>query len=475
MERTGDTEDDVTKLRIESFAGYALRFLYDDTNAIGVDVDEAALFTVIRAGIFDGYYKHREAEKTAAQADALRSTVRPSKYYEAASVAIALVQTYGAIVVSDVQPQLTDRATTLGAKTYYSWWAYHLALLIADIPQTDDGDPVGRPGRQIMSVLDAVPGSTPDHLEHQILPSLLNHLAAHRPATTPTAPSGGTTPADDTPAHPYSTADHATVTKPGTHIDNAGTPAAFPPTGTLTLTDRMMPPLRTALLAALAVLAVVACVWAGRQSVPSTQPTAETSPATITITAPPPVAPVETDDPATTDTYSPAVLSEISLQVLAFPERTKPDPTVQAVPDHPAQRPAVVAMGRSLTVQIRLTRTATAAHDPDEQFFLQFWSSAFLSVGDTYKTLPHQARAQVPGGLPAKSSTLINDADLDDTTPLLFEIEVAAAPLDGPPEESYNCGFNTTQAVHVLLSSAGHPLPRVVTTLPISVLRTDHC
>ncbi|MBS0338412.1 MAG: hypothetical protein JSS40_16740 [Proteobacteria bacterium] len=494
MEHTGGTADDVAgevsddvagevsaDELAESYARYARNFLHDDANAIGIHIDDENLPQVIKDALFDGFLKHRDAEELAAMVDSPQAAVSPVTQYMAISVAIAFVQKYGDIVVSGLQPQLPDAARKVGATTYRSWWAYHLAIHIAEVPDPKAGRPVGEPGRQMMKVLDAVLNSSSDHLENQIFPTLLSHLQSHLPSVSGKeelvgAGASGPTAAEST--RPTDGSDRSSGANP------EGKPSAEPVTepasslasGSITpggLLERIRNPPRPIFLAATGLVILLVAGWLlsqpGDQS--KSTPTAET-PATVTVTAP--VAPLGTPAPAPAETYSAPILSEVSLQVLAYPEGTAPDTAVQAVPRHPAQKSAVVAMGRSLTVQIRLTRANTATEDPAEQFFLGFWPSALLSVGDTYKTLPRQAPEKVPG-LQATPPTLINSSELDETIPLVFEIEVAAAPLDGPPEESYNCGFNTTQAVNVLLSSANHPLPRVVTTLPLAVLRTERC
>ena len=327
-----------------------------------------------------------------------------------------------------------------GADQYVQWWAFTLALYWADdIPDTERQPPREREQRRaverrFMRCLATLPQSHPEQ----------------RSATIKTL------------------GDHLQQLATGEfNADPKAEPPSDPPASAVGRWWSSVKVLRTAtivLLIALLVASLLSTMLFSHRNKPAAVGT-------------PPPAP---------DTFNAAVLEDASLQLFGYRENTSLDPAIQAVPNQAAQRSVVVDVGQTFIVEIHLTRREKPFMDPTEKFFLGFWSSALV------KPLPDKSTMIKPDGqeqdlkpfLSSKPDTVITD--LDTQAPTVYKIPVVAIPQmenrraeeilnrATSPSEEYNCGLNAGQVINVLFASSGHTLP-VVTTLPVSVRRTEGC
>lgn len=421
------------------------------TNVSWIDIEDGPLREAMGAAAGDARADIENAGRAANDAAQFAQVVedygnKPGKVAVSSKRHIYAVHTAAALVVNADRiltgrtPSLTDGQRMRGADQYVQWWAFTLALYWADdIPDTERQPPREREQRRaverrFMRCLATLPQSHPEQ----------------RSATIKTL------------------GDHLQQLATGEfNADPKAEPPSDPPASAVGRWWSSVKVLRTAtivLLIALLVASLLSTMLFSHRNKPAAVGT-------------PPPAP---------DTFNAAVLEDASLQLFGYRENTSLDPAIQAVPNQAAQRSVVVDVGQTFIVEIHLTRREKPFMDPTEKFFLGFWSSALV------KPLPDKSTMIKPDGqeqdlkpfLSSKPDTVITD--LDTQAPTVYKIPVVAIPQmenrraeeilnrATSPSEEYNCGLNAGQVINVLFASSGHTLP-VVTTLPVSVRRTEGC
>jgi hypothetical protein len=327
--------------------------------------------------------------------------------------------------------------------------AVHIADRGADVMAVPDRPEIVTP---FLSTLDKLLTYDGDHTQDQVAPVLVDCLVQRRVRQDSSS--------DRPPT--YSTDPRPRPTPPDDRDQRWSTAAA----------GRAIAVAAVALLVGVLVGALGTRPWRHDDQV--TTSSATVTPTTITTTltaAPSPPGPEAALSGAPT-------LDHVSIQLLAHPKGSQIDPAVIAVPEHSTHARATMAMGGVLDVEIQLALRTGVTPDPDEHFYIGLWPSGLMTLQPNTTTV---SQPNVP-------STRINDLKPTPTTavtdldphgaPTKYTLNVAAVPqpavTGASPGSGYFCGYNT-QAVNAILVSSKHSATQILTTLPVSVLRTTDC
>lgn len=439
---------------------------------INADQLRAIIMRATRKALVD---HEAAAELSGLDLDATPTAPAPYLYYVAVHAACGLIRD-ARLVFPETRPTMTPTLDRLGASSYIQGCAFMLALHIADRIADDIEPPPLQEHRDItarfLSTLDTLVSSNSDHTHDQIRPVLVECLVQRAiPRQAEPTSSEASSPAPIAPLTTPAVLPEDTTSPP----PSDGGPNGGRPTGAQG--DQGDPRKRTIGWVAAAGV-VVLLVGAGLGAIVArTVPRGEQAavgPTTVTttVTAPPP------PPPGLEASLSAPTLTNVSMQLLAHPQGSQIDPGIAAGPEHSTRARATMPMGGVLDVEIRLAVPEGVTPDPEENFFVGFWPSGLMTLQTNTTQVRQPGRPAVDvTDLKPVPTTAVTALDPGGAT-TTYTLSVAAIPqpavTGASPGSGYFCGYNT-QSVNAILVSSKYPTTQILTTLPVSVLRTTDC
>ncbi|OBA96294.1 hypothetical protein A5662_18120 [Mycobacteriaceae bacterium 1482268.1] len=400
--------------------------------------------------------------------DAAAEAPAPYLYYVAVHAACGLIRDCR-LMFPDTRPTMTATLDRLGASSYIQGCAFMLAIHIADRFADDIETPSLDSHRditaQFLSTLDTLISNNNDHTHDQIRPVLVECLVRR----------AGLRDADSELHKMAASAAVEPVTPSALREDPASQqPPGAPPVGDHPERARGKPDRRKSVAVGLVVLVVGAVLGALITGTVQRDRQATVTPTTVTTTVTAPLPPPSGLEAS----LSAPTLTNVSMQLLAHPQGSQIDPTISAGPEHSTRARATMPMGGVLDVEIRLAVPKGVTPDPEEHFFIGFWPSGLMTLQpNTTKVLQPGHPAVDVNDLKPVPTTAVTALDPGGAT-TTYTLSVAAIPqpavTGASPGSGYFCGYNT-QAINAILVSSKYPTTQILTTLPVSVLRTTDC